>query len=147
MVEQVCHTREIPTSCCVAHPVFRHKSTSEESIALHESLLHLYLGRFRLELFSWIAVVAKPIADWILSPFDIARNTIDGARNIHLHSRIDVLSYRAIAMARFSRCQEVWKDVPEIGRLIDILRDEARANHWENQRRELEHWCPRNKII
>lgn len=124
----------------------KNESTSKESVALHESLLHLYRGRFRLELFGWMAVVAKPISDWILRPFDIARNMIDGARDIHLHSRIDVLSTRAIALARFGHCQDAWKDVPEIGRLIAVLKDEARANHWKKQRQELEYWCPRDKI-
>jgi hypothetical protein len=120
--------------------VLRKETTDRESVALHESLLQLYLGRLRFKLFGWLAVVVPPVADWILRPFDIAHSTIGDAKDIHLHSRVDVLSYRAMALARLRRCQKATEDVPEIDRLIAIL-DNARAKHWQNQRREIERRC------
>lgn len=119
----------------------RKETTDRESVALHESLLHLYLGRLRFKLLGWLAVVVPPLADWILRSFDIAHSTIGDAKDIHLHSRVDVLSYRAIALARLRRCQKATEDVPEIDRLIAILNDNARAKHWQNQRREIEQRC------
>lgn len=124
----------------------RDESAFEQSVALHESLMYLYLGRLRFELFGWLGVIVKPVADWILHPFNVARSVIGDANDIHIHSRIDVLSYRAAAMARFGRCDHAWEDVQEIDRLIDILKDEARANHWEHQRREVEERCPEKRI-
>jgi len=120
--------------------VLRRETTDRESVALHESLLHLYLGRLRFKLFGWLAVV-PPLAEWILRPFNIARSTIDDAKDIHLHSRVDVLAYRAVAIARLRRCQNATEDVPEIDRLIAILNDDARTRHWENQRHEIERRC------
>jgi hypothetical protein len=121
--------------------VLRRETTDRESVALHESLLHLYLGRLRLILFGWLTVAVLPLADWILRPFNVARSTIDNAKDIHLHSRVDVLAYRAVALARLRRCQNATEDVPEIGRLIAILNDDARARHWEHQRQEIEQRC------
>jgi hypothetical protein len=121
--------------------VLRRETTDRESVALHESLLHLYLGRLRFKLFGWLAIVVPPLADWILRPFNRSRSTIYGAKDIHLHSHIDVLAYRAVALARLRRCQNAIEDVPEIDRLISILNDDARAVHWENQRFEIERHC------
>jgi hypothetical protein len=121
--------------------VLRKETTDRESVALHESLLHLYRGRLRFKLFGWLAIVVPPLAGWILQPFNIGRSTIYDAEDIHLHSRIDVLAFRAVALARFRRCQNAIEDVPEIDRLITILNDDARAKHWENQRREIERRC------
>lgn len=121
--------------------VLRRETTDRESVALHESLLHLYLGRLRFKLFGWLAVVMPPLADWILRPFNIAHSTIDDAKDIHLHSRVDILAYRAVVLARLRCCQDATEDVPEIDRLIAILNDDARARHWENQRHEIERHC------
>lgn len=120
-------------------PVFK------KSLALHESLMYLYLGRLRFELFGGLGVVVKPVADWILRPFNVARSVIGDARDIHIHSRIDVLSYRAVAMAWFGRCDDIREDIQETDRLTEILKDEARAMHWEHQRREVEQRCPEKR--
>lgn len=119
----------------------RKQAIDRETVALHESLFHLYLGRLLLILFNWLAVAVPFLADWILQPFNVARSTIDDAKEIHLHSRIDVLAYRAVALARLRRCQNATEDIPEIGRLIAILNDHARAKHWEHQSHEIEHRC------
>lgn len=121
--------------------ILRTETTDTESVALHYSLMHLYLGRTRLKLFGWLGVVVHPLANWIIQPFDIARETINDAKDIHLHSRIDVLSYRALALARLRLCKKAMEDVYEIDRLVPILKDNARSKHWENQRQEIGQSC------
>jgi hypothetical protein len=88
-----------------------------------------------------LAAIVPPLASWILKSFNIARSTIDDAKDIHLHSRIDVLAYRAVALARMRRCQDASEDIPEIDRLIAVLSDHARTQHWDNQRREIAQRC------
>ncbi len=117
------------------------ETADKESVALHKSLLRLYAGRLRFKLFGWLGVFIHPLADWILQPFDVAYSTIDEAKDVHLHSRIDVLAYRAIALAHLKRCQEAQKDVPEIHRLIAILNDDARTQHWNKQIEEINQYC------
>ena len=117
------------------------ETTDKESVALHKSLLHLYSGRLRFKLFGWLGVFIRPLADWILHPFEIAHSTIDKAKDIHLHSRIDVLAYRAIALAHLRRCREALEYVPEIHRLIAILNDDARTQHWKKQVEEIKRYC------
>jgi len=119
----------------------QNENTDKESVVLHISLLHLYAGRLRFKLFGWLGVFLHPVGDWILQPFDIAYSTIDDAKDIHLHSRIDVLAYRAIALAHLGRCQEAQKDVPEIQRLVAILNDGARMQHWIKQAGEIKRYC------
>lgn len=123
----------------------RNDPALKESAALHESLINLYSGRLRLELFGWLGAVVKSVADWILHPFNVARAVIDDAGDIHIHSRIDVLAYRAVALARFGRCEDAWQDVREIDRLVGILSDEAKAVHWEHQRSQLRQRCPEDQ--
>ncbi len=119
----------------------RNEGIDKESVALHESLLHLYKGRLRFKVLGWLGVIIRPLAKWILKPFDIARSTIEGAKDIHLHSHIDVLAYRAVALSHFRQCQAVREDVSEIERFIAILNDDARTKHWKNQIKEIEHYC------
>ena len=118
-------------------------------VALHEALFHLYLGKLRLQLVSWIGSLARPLASWVLEPFNIARARIDDAGDIHIHSRIDVLSGRSLALARFGFCEEAWRDIPEVKRLCGILADQPRTKHFfENQLPKLEQMCtpPSSKI-
>lgn len=117
------------------------ETADKESVALHKSLLQLYSGRLRLKLLSWIGVFIRPLADWILQPFEVAYSKIEEAKDIHLHSRIDVLAYRAIALAHLKRCQEAQHDIPEIHRLIAILNDDARTQHWKKQVEEIKRYC------
>jgi len=119
------------------------KNTDKKSVALHLSLYWLYAGRLRFKLFGWLGVLVRPVGNWILWPFDIAHSTIGDAKDIHLHSRIDVLAYRAIASAHLGHDQEAQKDVPEIHRLIAILNDDARTRHWEKQEEEIKQYCNR----
>ncbi len=120
------------------------QTSDKESVALHKSLLQLYLGRLRFKLFGWIARVVNPIARWIIEPFNTARSTIDDAIDIHLHSRVDVLPYRAVAFAYLHRCQEAREDLEEVERLVQILKDNARMKHWQAQRSTIEKYCARS---
>lgn len=119
----------------------KQETKDKESVALHQSLLQLYLGRSRFILWGWLGIIIYPVGNWILKPFDVARSTIDGAKDIHLHSRVDVLAYRAITLAHLQRCQEAGEDVSEINRLVAILKDEARTQHWLKQSQEITKYC------
>jgi hypothetical protein len=119
----------------------RGQDTDKESVALHESLLHLYQGRLRLKMLEWLGSFLPPQANWILEPFDIARTHIDEATDMSLHSRIDVLAYRAVAYAHLRSCKELKDDVEEVDRLIMIFNDDARTRHWSKPRADLPHQC------
>ena len=121
--------------------LFRKKTSDKESAALHESLYHLYRGRYRFKVFGWLANIITPLADWIIAPFDVARSTIGDAKDIHLHSQIDVLAYRSIARAYLRRCKNPKVEMSEIERLVKVLNDDARSKHWENQKREIAKHC------
>lgn len=111
-------------------------------LALHEALFHLYLGKLRLQLVSWMGPLARLPASWVLKPFTIARARIDDAGDIHIHSRIDVLSDRSLALARFGFCGEAWRDIPEVKRLCSIFADQPRTKHFfEDQLPKLEKMC------
>jgi hypothetical protein len=115
---------------------------NRRKLALHEALFYLYLGKLRLQLVSWVGPLARLLAYWVLKPFEIARRRIDDAGDIHIHSRIDVLSGRSLALARFGFCEEAWRDIPEIKRLCDILADTPRTKHFfEGQLPQLEQMC------
>lgn len=119
----------------------RRAQVSDESVSLHLALLELYTGRLRLGLLGWLGAALDPVASWILHPFDTARREIVEAKDIHVHSTIDVLSYRAVALARLGRCTEAMADVAEIGRLISLFNDQARTDYWKTQQSELRKWC------
>jgi hypothetical protein len=119
----------------------RRKGGDGESVALHESLMCLFKGRLRFKLFGWLGVLIPLVAAWILKPFNDARSRIRDARDIHLHSHIDVLAYRALALAHLGRCQEAQKDFPEIHRLVAILNDDARTQHWKKQVEKILRYC------
>lgn len=123
--------------------ILRRETGDKESVALHELLFHLYLGRLRFKTLGWLAVITPSLTDWILSPFNTAYSTIGDAKDIHVHEHIDVLAYRALALARLHQYEDGWKEVHEIDRLITILNDRARTLHWNNQRREIEKLCNR----
>jgi hypothetical protein len=120
---------------------FRQETTDQETAALHKSLYYLYQGRLRFKVFGWLAKIIAPLVDWIMRPFDIARSAIGAAKDIHIHSRIDVLAYRAVALAHLSRCEDAKADMPEIDRLISIFNDGARTEHWKDQKWDIEHQC------
>ena len=124
--------------------ILQRNTIDKESVALHKSLLQLSAGRLRFKLFAWLGIIIHPFADWILRPFEIAHSTIDDAKDIHLHSHIDVLAYRAVALAYFGRCLKMQEDIPEISRLIAILNDEARTRHWAKQAEEIQRNCGKN---
>ena len=121
--------------------ILQRDTTDEESVALHKSLLQLYSGRLRFKFLGWLGLIIRPFADWILVPFEIAYSLIDGAKDIHLHSRIDVLAYRAVALAYFGRCLQAQEDIPEIYRLMAILNDDARTSYWAKQAEEIQRNC------
>jgi tetratricopeptide (TPR) repeat protein len=120
---------------------FRMETEDRESTALHESLFNLYKGRLRYKLFGWLGVIIPFLAQWILEPFDIANAKIVETKDIHLHSRIDVLAYRAIAYAKLRHCSEAMKEISEIDRLVEIFNNNSRAIHWENQKKEIISQC------
>lgn len=72
-------------------------------IALHRALLSLFTGRLRLGLFEVRPDTGLFDEDKVVALFLDARRIIDDAGDIHIHSRIDVLSYTALALARFGR--------------------------------------------
>lgn len=121
--------------------ILQKETSDKESVALHKSLLALYSGRLRFKLFGWLGILIRPVGNWILQPLNFAYSTIGEAKDIHLHSRIDVLAYRAIAMAHLGQRQEAQKDVPEIQRLVVILNDDARTEHWKKQAEEIKQYC------
>ena len=125
--------------------ILRVQTQDKESAALHESLLNLYRGRLRFKLLGWFARLIQPLGAWILQPFDVARSTIGDAKDIHIHSRVDVLAYRAITLAYLQRCRDAQQDMDEIGRLVEILNDNARAEHWKTQRRMIEDYCAKSR--
>lgn len=124
--------------------ILRRETTDRESVALHESLLSLYLGRLRFKLLGWLGVIVHPLARWILSPFDTAYATIGEAKDINLHARVDVLAYRAVALANLQLCENARREIPEIDRLIAILNDHARELHWIKQRSVIENHCQKS---
>jgi NAD-dependent SIR2 family protein deacetylase len=126
--------------------LFRQRTNDQETAALHESLYHLYLGRFRFKVFGTLVMFLTPLTDWIVIPFDIARSTIMDAKDINIHSRIDVLAYRAVALGHLGRCEDAKEDVPEIDRLIAIFNDGARTEHWQNQKREFIDQCQKHGV-
>ena len=117
---------------------FRRNTTDMESAALHESLYHLYEGRLRFKVFGWLGNIIRPAAGWIRIPFDTAKLIIGDAKDIHIHSHIDVLAYRAVALASLHFCSDAKEDLLEIERLIAILNDDARTRHWEVQKKKIE---------
>jgi hypothetical protein len=121
---------------------FLERTTSDvESAALHKSLYHLYKGRLRFKVLGWLARMITPVAGWIKDPFDTARSMMEGAKDVHVHSRIDVLAYRAVALAHLRLCDAAADDLPEIERLIVVLNDDARTRHWENQKKQIDERC------
>jgi hypothetical protein len=121
--------------------ILQRDTVDRESVALHKSLFQLYSGRLRFKLLGWLGIIIHPFADWVLRPFEIAHSTIDDAKDIHLHSHIDVLAYRAVALAYFGRCLKAQEGIPEISRLLAILNDEARTRHWAKQAEEIQRNC------
>lgn len=111
------------------------------SVALHKALISLYLGRLRLKLFSWIAKRLPFLTNWIIKPFNFAYSIIYSAEDIHIHSLIDVLAYRVVALARLKRCKNIRDDIHEIDRLISIFNDDARTRHWKNQKKDIMKNC------
>ncbi len=127
--------------------IVAHEEQNRRKLALHEALFHLYLGKLRLQLVSWMGLLVRPLASWVLKPFNVARARIDDAGDIHLHSRIDVLSGRSLALARFGFCEEAWHDIPEVKRLCGILADQARSQHFfERQLPQLERLCASSSL-
>jgi hypothetical protein len=122
----------------------RKKSIDPESVALHEALLNLYCGRVRLHLLGWLRFFGPIAGRLILPPFNSARILIESAKDVHIHSKIDILSYRSIALSRLGYCKEATQDITEIDRLIVIFKDEAREKFWRDQKSEIEQSCASN---
>ena len=92
----------------------------------------------RFKVFGWLGNIIRPAAGWIRIPFDTAKLIIGDAKDIHIHSHIDVLAYRAVALASLHFCSDAKEDLLEIERLIAILNDDARTRHWEVQKKKIE---------
>lgn len=111
-------------------------------LALHTALYHLYMGRLLDFLASFLGPLARgPISSYVLRQFDQAKYHIDRAEDIHLHSKVDVLAYAALALARFGQCDEAWRDFAEAERLASSLQDRARNEHLRQQVLRLETLC------
>jgi hypothetical protein len=125
--------------------VLQQETSDQKSVALHQSLLHLYLGKLRFKLFGWSARYLPFLTQWIIRPFNVAYATIKDAGDIHLHSRIDVLAYRSVALAYLGESRKAKETIPEIDRLVAILagssKDNARARHWIDQKQKIEEYC------
>lgn len=117
---------------------FRVRTNDDKSAALHEALFFLYRGRLRFKIWGWLGKIVKPLALWIKDPFDTAKAWIGDAQEIHIHAHIDVLAYRAVALADLRFWDDARQDLSEIDRLVAILNDEARTRHWKEQRRRIE---------
>jgi hypothetical protein len=126
--------------------LFRRKTADQETAALHEALYYLYQGRLRFKVFGWVSKISKQLSNWIIVPFDISKSVIVAAKDIHIHSKIDVLAYRVVALAYLGRCYDAKKDLLEIDRLIAIFNDGARKKHWQNQRKEIMDQCKTLRI-
>ena len=111
-------------------------------IHLHKALYHLYRGRLRgfLTMFAG-SFLSRLMESYVLSEFDAANHHIEQTGDIHPHARVDVLSYRALALARFHRCVHAWHDLTEAERLSLTLRDDARAEHLQKQKLRLAELC------
>jgi hypothetical protein len=120
---------------------FRDVAGREDVLALHTALYNLYLGRMRFKMMCGVAVKIPVLIGWVMRPFNVARSAIGESLDIHLHSRIDVLAYRASALAYFGDCESAREDLAEVSRLVAVLRDEARKEFWERQRKEIEDRC------
>ncbi len=107
----------------------------KKMVVLHKALISLYLGRLRFKLFGRLTKNKNFLNNWIIKPFDYAYSLIGKAGDIHIHSYIDVLVYRTIALAQLGYCKSIRKDFREIDRLIKILNDNARMKHWNNQKK------------
>jgi len=121
---------------------FAKASCETKEVHLHRALFHLYRGRLRLLL---VRSLARPVSgllsSYVLGDFRRAKDHIGQAGGIHIHSTVDVLSYGALALARFGRCEEAWQDFFEAERLAQALGDVARWRHLRGQRERLEGLC------
>jgi NAD-dependent SIR2 family protein deacetylase len=126
--------------------LFRQETDDQETAALHEALYYLYQGRLRFKVFGWISKKSKQLSNWIIAPFDISRSVIVNAKDIHIHSKIDVLAYRIVALAYLGHCNDAKKDLLEIDRLIAIFNDGARTKYWQNQKKEIIAQCKTHRI-
>lgn len=126
---------------------FEEADGEPRQLALHRALYHLYMGRLLDFLASFLGPLARgPISSYILRQFNQAKYHIDRAQDIHLHSKVDVLSYGALALARFDHCDDAWRDFTEAERLAYSLQDRARNEYLRQQRLRLEALCgPREK--
>lgn len=106
-------------------------------MALHEALLLLYLGRLAFSFIRNIGIRISCVGWLVLIPFHVARKQILAAKDIHIHSLIDVLSYRAVAMAYFGKSIDARTDIPEIDHLVETLRDGARKEYWQRQKNQI----------
>jgi hypothetical protein len=113
-----------------------------KEVHLHKALLHLYRGRLRQPLAGFVGRLPTRLLDsYVLGDFDRAKQHIDQSGDIHIHAKIDVLSYRALALARFCRCSDAWQDFAEAERLSLVLKDDARTKHLHQQRHRLVNLC------
>ncbi len=126
--------------------LFRRETADQETAALHEALYYLYQGRLRFKVFGWVSKISKQLSKWIIAPFDISRSVIVDAKDIHIHSKIDVLAYRIVALAYLGRCNDAKNDFLEIDRLIAIFNDGARTKHWQNQKKEIMARCKMHSL-
>jgi hypothetical protein len=115
----------------------RRMKGDSKTVALHEALLMLYLGRLEFSFIRNIGI-RFPYLGWlVLIPFHAARKRILAAKDIHIHSLIDILSYRAVAMAYFGKSIDARTDIPEIDHLVDTLRDSTRKEYWQRQKNQI----------
>jgi NAD-dependent SIR2 family protein deacetylase len=120
----------------------RNSGESLERVHIHEAQLALYRGRIREWLLGAISARTGIGKRWILEPYDRAHTLIYRARDAAVHSRIDLLMYRALAYAHLGECGKAAADVPEIARLVSILSDRGVHSHWQDRLQELHHKCP-----
>jgi hypothetical protein len=115
----------------------RRMKCDPKTVALYEALLMLYLGRLAFSFIRKIGVRLSVVGWFVLIPLHAARKRILDAKDIHIHALIDILSYRAVAMAYFGKSMEARAAIPGIDHLVDTLRDGARKDYWQRQKDEI----------
>lgn len=111
-------------------------------IHLHRALYHLWQGRLRVFLTGLLGKsLSRRLSPYVLRELDRARHHMNKAETEHTDAKVDLLSYRALALARSDRCAEARREFAEAERLAATVQDHARIKRLRRQRRELEALC------
>lgn len=111
-------------------------------IHLHRALYHLWVGRLRAFLTGFLGKsLRRRVSPYVLGELDKARHHMNKAGTKHVDAKVDLLSYRALALASLRHCAEARREFAEAERLAGTVRDDARTKRLQRQRRALEALC------